>query len=100
MSKEVSVNYNPGWLGLLGVIFVLAKVFEYGPIATWSWWLVLLPFYLGIAIILGILLVGAISVGGFFGVATLLEKWERRKNRIEREKINAKLSSKFQKYGE
>ena len=95
MSKEVSVNYNPGWLGLLGVIFVLAKVFEYGPIAQWSWWLVLLPFYVGIIIVLGILAIGALSVGGFFGFAALAEKWERRKRRIEREKYQAKLSDKF-----
>lgn len=86
MSKEVSVNYNPGWLGLLGVIFVLCKVFEYGPIAAWSWWLVLLPFYAGLAIILGILAIGALGAGGVFGVAALWDKWERRKLRIKREK--------------
>lgn len=95
MSKEVSVNYNPGWLGLLGVIFVLAKVFEYGPIATWSWWLVLLPFYAGLAIVLGLALISLAGVGGFFGIAALWDKWTARKRRIEREEYQAKLNGKF-----
>lgn len=94
-NKEVSVNYNPGWLGLLGVIFVVAKVFEIGPVAQWSWWLVLLPFYFGLAIILGIALFAAFGVGGFYGLATLAKKWERHKCRIQREKYQAKLNSKF-----
>jgi hypothetical protein len=86
MSKEVSVNFTPRWLGLLGVIFVLCKVFEYGPIALWSWWLVLLPFYAGIAIILGVLAFGALVTGGFFGLAALDGAWRRRKRRIANEK--------------
>ena len=31
-----------GWLGALGVLFVALKLIG---IITWSWWLVLLPFY-------------------------------------------------------
>jgi len=36
--------------GLLGFIFVLAKAFGVEPIASWSWWLVLLPFYGGLVV--------------------------------------------------
>jgi hypothetical protein len=84
--KKVSVNANPGWLGLLGVIFVVAKVFEIGPVALWSWWLVLLPFYLGLAIVLGILAVGALGAGSVFGIAHLIDIYQRRQRRIAREK--------------
>jgi hypothetical protein len=84
--KKVSVNANPGWLGLLGVIFVVAKVFSIGPVALWSWWLVLLPFYIGIVIALGILAVAGVGVGGIYGIAHLVDLYERRQRRIEREK--------------
>jgi small Trp-rich protein len=89
---KTTVNYNPGWLGLLGVIFVVAKVFEIGPVALWSWWLVLLPFYLSLAIVLGIALIGAIGVGGFFGIAYVLDKWQiaRRKKAAEKRNMLGK----------
>jgi hypothetical protein len=83
---KVSVSYNPGWLGLLGVIFVLCKIFAYGPIADWSWWLVLLPFYIGVAIVVGIAGIGLLGAGGVFGVAALIDKYDQRKRRIAREK--------------
>lgn len=44
--------------GVLGVIFIVLKLVG---VITWSWWLVLLPFYFGLAIWLA-----------FFGVAALL----------------------------
>lgn len=34
------------YLLLLGIVFVLLKYFEIGPIAAWAWWWVLLPFAL------------------------------------------------------
>ena len=30
----------------LGIVLLLCKVLEVGPLATWSWWLVLAPFAL------------------------------------------------------
>jgi hypothetical protein len=38
-----------GIFGLLGVIFVCAKLFGY---IAWSWWLVLLPIYGGVVLFL------------------------------------------------
>lgn len=55
-AKTVVIRYGFGPLTTLGFIFVLCKIFAVGPIAAWSWWLVLLPFYLGFAIFLTILL--------------------------------------------
>ena len=37
-----------GVIGLLGVLFVALKLLGY---ITWSWWLVLLPFYGGLALV-------------------------------------------------
>jgi len=59
--KTVTVSNNMNWRGLLGIIFVLCKVFEYGPIAQWSWWWVLCPFWIGLAIVLGIFAVAGIG---------------------------------------
>lgn len=86
MSEKTTVNYNPGWLGLLGVIFVVAKVFEIGPVALWSWWLVLLPFYVGLAIVVGILLFGAVAFGGAYGILHIAEKLQERQYQKKREK--------------
>lgn len=33
----------------LGIILLAMKYLEYGPVAAWSWWLVLAPFALAIA---------------------------------------------------
>ena len=87
MSEKTEVNVGGGqWLGLLGIIFVLCKIFEFGPIAAWSWWLVLLPFYVGLAIIFGVIAFTALGAGSVLGVATLLDMWERRKRKIAHEK--------------
>ena len=81
MSKSTNVSYNMSWLGLLGVIFVVAKIFAIGPVATWSWWLVLLPFYAGLAILLIIAFGGAIIAGLVFGAAAVIDANDRRKRR-------------------
>ena len=39
-------------LGLLGVAFVILKLMGY---ITWSWWWVTLPFWGGLALVLGVI---------------------------------------------
>ena len=34
---------------LLGILLLAMKLAEFGPVAAWSWWLVLLPFGLAVA---------------------------------------------------
>lgn len=41
---------------ILGLVFVLAKIFGQMPVAGWSWWLVLLPFYGPYLLLLGVIL--------------------------------------------
>ena len=49
---NVRITYGLPWLSLLGIIFIVLKVLEVGMVATWSWWLVLLPFYIGFAVVI------------------------------------------------
>ncbi|MBU2286816.1 MAG: TIGR04438 family Trp-rich protein [Gammaproteobacteria bacterium] len=37
------------WFLMLGLLAVALKYFEIGFVATWSWWIVLIPFALAVA---------------------------------------------------
>ena len=65
-SKTVTVQ-GPGFpvVGILGLIFVLCKVFAFGPIATWSWLWVLAPFWIGAALVLSIFVIFALLAAIF-----------------------------------
>jgi len=65
--------------GILGIIFVVMKVMGWGAVATWSWWLVLLPFYGGLALVLGILLFFGVGAGILIGIAALIDAFRNRK---------------------
>lgn len=54
---SITVNGVILTLGLLGVAFVILKLCG---IITWSWWLVTLPFWGGIALVLIILIIALI----------------------------------------
>lgn len=56
-------------MGVLGIIFVVFKIMEVGVVATWSWWLVLLPFYFGLAVVMAALVFG----GSLFGIASIID---------------------------
>jgi len=49
--------------GVLGLIFVTLKLAGIGTVATWSWWLVTLPFYGPVVVALGLVLVAVIFAG-------------------------------------
>ena len=34
------------WLLGIGIVLLVLKWTEYGPVAKWSWWLVIAPFFL------------------------------------------------------
>lgn len=60
MSKAITVvNLGPGVLGSLGVAFVVLKLLD---IISWSWWLVLLPFYVGLVFVLGVVFSGVFGI--------------------------------------
>ena len=53
MNENVSI----GFFGLLGLLFIGLKL---GGVINWSWWLVLLPLYGGLAI--GLLAIAVLAV--------------------------------------
>lgn len=53
-----------GVMGLLGVVFVTLKLLG---VITWSWWMVTLPFWGGLALIVAMVAV----VGVVYGLASL-----------------------------
>lgn len=54
--------------GLLGIVFVVLKLLG---VISWSWWLVLLPFYFGLAVVLVVFAVFTIGVT-LFGIGYLV----------------------------
>ena len=36
------------WLLVVGVLMLLMKWAEFGPVATWSWWIVIAPFIIAV----------------------------------------------------
>lgn len=50
-------------IGLLGVVFVLLKLFGLTEVATWSWWWVTAPFWGGLAVVLAIVAIGLVVAG-------------------------------------
>jgi hypothetical protein len=70
-----------GVLGLLGVVFVVLKLGGWTEVATWSWWFVLMPFWIGWAILLGFFAAaGAGALLILFG-AWCIDLWNARKYR-------------------
>ena len=51
-----------GLLGVLQVIFIVLKLAEITQVATWSWWLVLLPTFIGVGFWLLIALIAIIGL--------------------------------------
>ena len=51
MEKQV-IYKGPGILGLLGVAFVVLKLVG---VINWSWWLVLIPLWIEIILVVGII---------------------------------------------
>lgn len=64
MSSSKSKTASFPILGILGLIFVTLKLAEIGVVATWSWWWVLSPFWIPLAIVLAIFAV--VGVGMVF----------------------------------
>lgn len=74
-----NITVSMPWLGLLGVLFVGLKLTGY---INWSWWWVTLPFWGGLALVLGIVLVTLGGAAALIGAASLITKieglWKKR----------------------
>lgn len=58
-SNSSTQSGDIGFCGLLTIVFIVLKLTGY---IAWSWWLVLAPMWIPVAIILGIIGVGALVV--------------------------------------
>lgn len=82
--KNVNVNLGGSWLGLLGIIFVVLKLVGVAPIGDWSWWLVLLPFYVGLAIVFGAVALVGVVAAFMYLLGAFLDMFDKNKNKNKR----------------
>jgi hypothetical protein len=68
MATEVKYE-GIGFGGLLAVLFIGLKLTG---VIAWSWWWVLSPLWLPLALMLGIFVVGLIFAGILLGIAALM----------------------------
>lgn len=51
-SQTTNVTVGGSFLNVLALVFIVLKIVGVEPIASWSWWLVLSPIWIPIAIVL------------------------------------------------
>ena len=49
-------------LGVVGVVFIVLKLLEIQPVASWSWLWVLCPFWIGLALDIVLVILGLILI--------------------------------------
>lgn len=79
-----SASGGIGLCGLLTVVFVSAKVFGFEPVASWSWWWVFCPLWIGFAVVLGILAVVGAGLLIAATIATVRNSRAARRRRLQR----------------
>lgn len=67
-----------GFLGLLALVFITLKLCG---VIAWSWWLVLLPLYFGVAVLLFFFLMAIIGWLGLASVAGVAEMMSNSKKK-------------------
>lgn len=67
-----------GFLGLLALVFITLKLCG---VIAWSWWLVLLPLYFGVAVLLFFFLMAIIGGLGLASVGRVAEMMSNSKKK-------------------
>lgn len=70
MSKSECSSHSIGFLGMLAILFIGLKLGEVGIVARWSWWWVMSPLWLPLAILLVIAAIG----GMLMFIVSVVEK--------------------------
>jgi hypothetical protein len=79
MSKNAQVSSgNAGFCGLLTIVFITLKLCS---VIEWSWWWVVSPMWIPLAIIFGLFVIVAIGGGILYLVASVIDKIQRKKRR-------------------
>lgn len=61
-SKVVVKRSGLGCMTVIGIVFVVLKLLAVPPVATWSWWWVLAPFWIPWAIALAVFAIALLLV--------------------------------------
>ena len=89
-TQTVSLNTGGGWVIFATIVLVVLKVNPGGHLGSvvedWPWWLVLIPLWLGIAIVLAIFLIGGIIALVSVLISDRLRVRRHRKMLAERKK--------------
>ena len=72
--KTISINLGGGFFTLLAAAFITLKLAGVTEIATWSWWWVLSPFWLPLAIVVGFMLAALLFLGVCALVVAIAER--------------------------
>lgn len=73
MKPSIDVNINPGFLGILGLIFITLKLTDY---IDWSWWWVLAPIWIPLAVVATVFVIMGIAV--LLGVKYEISKYKKK----------------------
>lgn len=77
-SSSSSSSGGIGVLGLLGVAFVVLKLTH---VIAWSWWYVTMPFWGGLVLALGMIVVAGVVFALTFGWTEARAAWRRSRAR-------------------
>ena len=75
MSKS-SNNSSVGFSGLLTIVFITLKLTNY---IDWSWWWVLSPLWIGVALFLAILIIMVAGAAVAVGIAAVVDYFTKNK---------------------
>lgn len=74
--ERQSIRFGPGLFGCLGILFLTLKLCG---VIDWAWWLVLLPFYGPITLVIAFLFLCITASGIMLTLAALLDLWDAQK---------------------
>lgn len=76
--KKIEIYNGPSTLGLLGVAFIVLKLLH---VIEWSWWCVLAPFWIPLALIAMILIIIGIIVNGILIIAICVKNVKQKRSK-------------------
>ena len=76
--KGLELQKGMTTLGALGVSFITMKLLGAGAVASWSWWLVLAPFWGPAALVIAFIVLFLIGVCTVAAIGGLYKGWKGR----------------------
>lgn len=77
--SSVNVSVASGLIPLLGFVLVILKAAGVQPVADWSWWIVTMPFWLGLSVTLAFLALFLLGAAIVASIGLWLQKREEKK---------------------